>query len=230
MSTATTPQPNRLTKQEILQRMDTLGEQAGKGKDTQVKALLSILEGAYNGELDMMPNKNGTEIDDATFMAERYVKGQAFNTIFDSKAANQRKLISCFRTTIKAGGKTVFGNGEPLATIDRIIMGERNQLRKDPVQRKKLDDAANGFMKICRTLIKADVMPSDNELKQLLYKTERDPLTAEEKLENARDALQSLIQGDKNGQRDNSQKVKDAAKLLTDRLVDIAKGKGKTTP
>jgi hypothetical protein len=64
------------------------------------------------------------------------------------------------------------------------------------------------------------------ELKQLLYKTQADPLTAEEKVERIRDNLQSLIKGDKHGQRDNSQEVRDAFATLNKRLTAIAQKKG----
>lgn len=37
-----------------------LGEQCGKGKDTQVKFLLSCMEGGYYGGVDLTPGKHGT--------------------------------------------------------------------------------------------------------------------------------------------------------------------------
>ncbi len=59
------PTPNRHTLDQLLAKITELGEQAGKGKDTQIKFLLSCVEGGYHGAVDLVSNKHGTEIDDA---------------------------------------------------------------------------------------------------------------------------------------------------------------------
>jgi hypothetical protein len=49
------------------------GAEAGKGKDTQIKFLLKAVEGGYHNALDLAGNKHGTDVDDATKLAETYV-------------------------------------------------------------------------------------------------------------------------------------------------------------
>jgi plasmid stabilization system protein ParE len=217
---------NKHTLQQLLTKAQELGEQAGKGKDTQIKFLLSCVEGGYHGAVDLVPNKHGQEVDDATRLAEAYVKAQGTATVFDHKAANQRKLVSTLRTSIKLGAWPKGGNGEPLQTVDNLI-AHRQKLRKDPTtDKKKLDDAANTFLRYARAQLKRDTLIEGDELHSYCYKPTRDPATAEDRVEALRNAAKNLIDG-KGGIQDNSPKVRQAMQALTDRLVEIAKAKGK---
>jgi hypothetical protein len=223
---ATTPPTNKHTLQQLLDKATELGEQAGRGKDTQIKFLLSCVEGGYHGAVDLVPNKHGTEVDDATKLAEAYTKAQGTATVFDHKAANQRKLISTLRTSIKLGAWPKGGNGEPLQTVDTLI-AYRQKLRKDPTtDKKKLDDAANTLLRYARAQLKRDTLIEGDELKSFCFKPARDPATAEDRVESIRNSLQSLTKGT-GGVQDNSPKVRQALQALTDRLVEIAKSKGK---
>lgn len=220
------PAGNKMTLDDVKAKARDLGEQAGKGKDTQVKFLLSCVEAGYYGTIDVVNGKHGTDRDDATVLAEEYVKAQGTATVFDSKAPNQRKLISCLRTGIKLGAWPKGGNGEPLNTVNQL-MSERQKLRKDPVQMKKLDDAANTLLKYARAQLKRDTLMDATEWKPLLYKPGKDTPTAEEVVEGMRNSLQKLVNGRKDGVQDNSKLVRDALAALNQRMVEIAKGKGK---
>lgn len=222
---------NKLTLDTLMDKAKELGEQAGKGKDTQIKFLLSCMEGGYHNAIDLVPNKHGTDIDDATKLAEAYVKAQGSATVFDAKSMNQRKLISTVRTSTKLGQWPKGGNGEPLATVNNLL-SERAKLRKDPTQAKKLDDAANAFLRFARAQLKRDQLIIDSEFRDFLFKKTKDPSTAEEIVEKLRKDLQKLVSGQAAGgtAQDNSPKVRDAVKALTDRLVEIAKAKGAKQP
>lgn len=216
--------PNKHTLQQLLDKAHELGEQAGKGKDTQIKFLLSCVEGGYHGAVDLVPNKHGTEVDDATKLAEAYVKAQGTATVFDHKAANQRKLVSTLRTSIKLGSWPKGGNGEPLQTVDNLI-AHRQKLRKDPTtDKKKLDDAANTLLRYARAQLKRDTLIEGDELYSYCFKPTKDPATAEDRVEQLRNNVKRLIDG-AGGVQDNSPKVRQAMQALTDRLVEIAKGK-----
>jgi len=220
---------NKHTLQDLLAKAQELGEQAGRGKDTQIKMLLSCVEGGYHGAVDLVANKHGTEVDDATKLAEAYTKAQGTATVFDHKAANQRKLISTFRTSIKLGAWPKGGNGEPLQTVDTLI-AHRQKLRKDPTtDKKKLDDAANTLLRYARAQLKRDTLIEGDELFSFCFKPARDPATAEERVESLRNSLQALAKGS-NGVQDNSAEVRSAVQSLTNRLVAIAKAKGKQQP
>lgn len=221
------PQVNTLTLDKLLERATELGEQSGKGKDTQIKFLLSAMEGGYFNAVDMVPNKHGAERDDATRLAEAYVKAQGTATVFDAKSGNQRKLISTLRTSIKLGQWPKGGNGEPLGTVNNL-MTERQRLRKDPTQAKKLDDAANTFLRFARQQLKRDTLIDPNEFKTFLFKPNKDVLTAEEVLEGIRNSLTKLSKGtNSHGAQDNSKEVRDALAALNQRMVAIAKSKAK---
>ena len=223
-----TPPPaaagNKLTLDVLKLKASELGEQSGKGKDTQVKFLLSCLEGGYHSAIDLAANKHGADRDDATLLAETYVKAQAGNVVFDAKAMNQRKLISTLRTSIKFGQWPKGGNGEPLATVN-ALMTERQKVRKDPALCKKLDDAANTFLRFARAQMKRDQLIEPKEFNDFLFKKTKDPATATEVVETLRNQIKKLIDGDAAGgnAQDNSKLIRDAHRALTDRLVEIAK-------
>lgn len=225
-STGPSPVTNKHTLSQLLDKAKELGEQAGKGKDTQIKFLLSCVEGGYHGAVDLVANKHGTDVDDATKLAEAYVKAQGTATVFDHKAGNQRKLISTLRTSIKLGAWPKGGNGEPLQTVDTLI-AHRQKLRKDPTaDKKKLDDAANTLLRYARAQLKQDTLIEGEELHSFCYKPARDAATAEDTVERLRNSVKALVDGNKNGVQDNSPKVRQAMQALTDRLVEIAKAKG----
>jgi hypothetical protein len=231
------PQPtapvvgNKLDMAALMQKAQELGEQAGKGKDTQVKFLLSACEGGYLNAIDLVPNKHGTEIDDATKLAETYVRAQGTATIFDAKSMNQRKLISTLRTSIKLGQWPKGGSGEPMATVNTLL-AHRQTLRKQPQNAKKLDDAANTLLRYARAQLKKDTLIDGDELKSFVFKKVPEGQNVAEVLEGIRGSLNKLSKGQrKDGLQDNSAEVRDAMAKISARLVAIAKaGQTAATP
>lgn len=221
------PAANTISFADLVQVAKDLGTDAGKGKDTQIKFLLKMVEGGYHGVLDLSGNKHGTDLDDATKLAEEYVRAQSGAVIFDAKAPNQRKLISCLRTGIKLGGWPKGGNGEPLATVNNL-MTMRQQLKRIPAEAKKLDDAANTLLKYARAQLKRDQLIDDAELKEFCYKPGKDLATAEEIIEKMAKQLDKLISGEasSNTAQDNSAEVRAAKDALRKRLAAIAKARG----
>jgi hypothetical protein len=219
-------QTNKPTFEDMLQVAQQLGAEAGKGKDTQIKFLLKAVEGGYHNALELSPNKHGTGVDDATKLAETYVKAQQTATVFDAKAGNQQKLISTIRTSIKLGAWPKGGNGEPLATVNNL-MTIRQNLKKIPSEAKKLDDAANTLMKYARAQLKADRLLDDAQLKEFCFRPGKDDPTVEDIIEKCAKQLDKLVSGEAGGGtlQDNSQLVKDARFALHQRLAAIAKSK-----
>lgn len=219
---------NTITFADLMQSAAELGADAGKGKDTQIKFLLKTVEGGYHNALDLSTNKHGTDIDDATKLAEAYVKAQQGAIIFDAKAPNQRKLISCLRTGIKLGCWPKGGNGEPLATVNNL-MTQRQKLKQIPAEAKKLDDAANTLLKYARAQLKRDGLIPDAELKDFCYKPTAELETAEQILEATVKKLDKLIDGSaaSGTAQDNSVEVRDARQALRKRLTAIATARGK---
>lgn len=224
---ASVPQQNSVSMASLLADAAQLGAEQGKGKDTQVKMLMRVVEGGYHSAADLDQNKHGTGIDDATQLAAAYVKAQGSATQFDAKAPNQRKLISCFRTAIKLGSWPKGGTGQPLGTLNDL-MTMRDKMRKDPQLCKKLDDAANTVMKYARTQIKRDQLMSTDELRGLCFKPDKDLKSAEEIVESIRNQLRALKDGKaaSGTAQDNSKQVEAAIQLMTKRLTDIATARG----
>lgn len=219
----TTPSTNGVSLSDLIAAAAQLGGENGKGRDTQIKMGIMLVEGGYHSGIDLEANKHGTDIDDATKIAEAYVKAQSGAVVFDAKAPNQRKLISTFRTCIKLGMWPKGGNGEPLATVNQMI-SDRQKLRAIPAEAKKLDDAFNALLKYARAQIKADQLLSPAEITSFLYKSINPLKTAEEVVEAQRDALQKLYEGKAaNGTaQDHSPQIKAAIDALTKRLKEIA--------
>ena len=225
------PKPNKITFDDLQQIAKDLGLQAGQGKDTQVKFLLKMVEGGYHAALDTNPNKHGTGIDDATKLAELYVKARQGAVVFDAKADNQRKLISCLRTGIKLGSWPKGGQGEPLATVNNL-MTKRQKLRQNPAEAKKLDDAANTLLKYARAQLKQDQLIQDNELADFCYREQPGLKTAEQILEGMVKQLDKLISGAaaSNTVQDNDPSIVAARHSLRQRLSAIATARGKSQP
>jgi len=217
---------NGLSFADLLQVATDLGTQAGQGRDVQIKFDLKVLEGAFLGALDLDNNKHGTDVDDATKLSSAYVMAQGTATIFDAKAANQRKLISNVRKMVKLGMWPKGGTGEPLGTVNTLI-SLRQGLRKDPANAKKLDDAHNTLMRYATAQLKRDQLITNDELKTFCFKRDPEARTAEEVLESIRKTANNLKVGKVNNcpDLDNSQEVQDIIRLCTKRLVVIGKAK-----
>lgn len=222
--------PNVITHQEVMDMASKLGAEAALGKDTQIKSLLKCLEGGYHNVLDLKKNKHGTDCDDATKYAEAYFKGKNANAIFDAKADNQQKLASTIRTSIKLGATPKFGNGEPIATVNNLMT--MFQKAKSGPDRKRLDDAANVFLKYARAQLKQDTLLTDDQCRELLFRPIKEEATVEAILEAAKKKLEKLIDGSAGGGslQCKSPNVINAKHALSQELAAIAKAKvaGKT--
>lgn len=229
--TATTPPTNGLTLGQLKQIAFDLGGDAGKGKDTQIKFGLKLVEAAYHGTIDLDRNKHGQDIDDATVLCGEYYKGQTGATVFDAKANNQRKLIACARTLTKLGSWPKGGNGEPLATVNNL-MTERMGYRKDPTKAKTLDDAFNTLMRFARTQIRRDQLVDQNELKGFCFRKQPDMMSAEAIVEGMRKTAMNLKAGkcSHGTAQDRAPEIDTIINACTKRLKDIATAKGKTKP
>lgn len=220
------PTSNATTFEQLLAQAKELGEQAGKGKDTQIKFFIASFSSAFQGKIDVDPNKHGDGIDDAFKLAEAYVLAQGSATIFDQKAANQRKARSCVRTAIKLGMWPKGGVGEPQATVNELL-AMRQTFRKNPSNAKLLDDAGNTFLRYARAQIKLDQLIPASELRQFCFKRDHDAADAEAILERIRKTAEELRDGkaSKNTAQDNSPEVLAIINACTKRLSAIAKGK-----
>jgi hypothetical protein len=228
----TNPAPtlsNKITFDNIRADMRELGAQAGQGQDTQIKALLRAVEGGYHNALDLTKDKHGPDIDDATLLAEDYVKARNGSVVFDAKDPNQRKLVSTVRTSIKLGSWPKGGNGEPIATVQNL-MTMRNNLKKIPAEAKKLNDAANTLLNYARTQLKRDTLIEDDELKGFCYKKPQELASAEDIIERCAKQLESLANGKAahGTAQNNGKNVTDAARALRKELASIATARGQS--
>ena len=230
MSTASQPQPtNKMTFADLAAVATELGAKAGEGKDTQIKFMLKAVEGGYHGALDLSVNKHGTDVDDATKLAELYVKAQQGAVVFDAKAPNQRKLVSTVRTSIRLGNWPKGGNGEPIATVNNLI-SMRQKLRQNPAEAKKLDDATNTLMKYARAQLKRDSLIDGDELKSFCYRPGQELSTAEQIIEKTVKTLDKLIDGSasQGTAQNNSNNIRNARQALRQELAAIATARGKS--
>lgn len=220
-------QSNTPTFNDLLQTAITLGEQAGQGKDTQIRFDLKVLEGAYLGVIDLDPNKHGNDRRDGIVLAEAYAKAQNTAVIFDAKAPNQRKLISNVDKMIKLGANPKWGQGEPLATVNALVT-MRQTLRKDPAHAKKLDDAHNMLMRFATAQLKEATLFTGDDLKTFAFKKDPNLREAADILEGVRKMMNNLKVGKVSNcpDLDNSPEVQTIINACTKRLTAIAKAKG----
>lgn len=214
---------NTLSLSDLLSVATILGGQSGQSRDAQIKMLMKTAEGGYYNGINLDANKHGQDIDDATKLAEAYVKAQASSTMFDAKAPNQRKLISLLRTSIRFGQWPHGGTGEPISVMNDFI-SYRQKVKAKPGMSGKLDDAANSFMRFARQQLKRQQVIDNSEFDSFLFKPEHTLATAEEIIEGARKSLQRLKEGKaaKNTASDQSPEIGKAIDALTKRLKEIA--------
>lgn len=219
---------NTITFADLTTIASELGAETGKGRDTQIKMLMKLVEGGYHGAIDLDKSKHGADVDDAQKLAETYVKAQGSATQFDAKAPNQRKLISCFRTCIRLGMWPKGGMGQPLGNMGDL-MTIRAKLRQNPATAKKLDDAANALLKYARAQLKSDQLLDDAQLREFCFRKQNDLRTADEIIEAARKSLRQLYEGraSNNTAQDNSKHIQNAIDSLTKRLKENAGSRGR---
>jgi hypothetical protein len=177
---------------ELKARARQLGEENAKGADTQIKFHLSVFEGAYHGVLDKTKDKHGPGIDDATLLSKEYFEGRNKTVIWDSKAPNQRKLISTARADMR-GGKWE-GDGDVLNMVHKLMSIWQN-MRKVPANSGKMEDAANVLHRTLRVLLKRDAVLEDAELRALCLKESRKPRDLEKFWTDTAEMFQKLKVG-----------------------------------
>ena len=65
MTDAPTTNSNKPTFADTLAKVKDLGEQAGRGVDTQIKFFLAVTESAFLNVIDLDPDKHGKGIDES---------------------------------------------------------------------------------------------------------------------------------------------------------------------
>jgi hypothetical protein len=103
----------------------------------------------------------------------------------------------------------------------------RQKLRQDPLNAKKLDDAANTALRYARAQLKRDQVIDPAELRTFCLKPVSEPTTGEDVIESIRKTAYRLREGKVTNcpDLDNSQEVQDIIRACTKRLVAIAKAK-----
>lgn len=208
----------------LLEESEKLGVITGQGDDVQVKHYLLVTQAAFEAVIDNAKDKHGAGIDDATLIAERYWNARHKNVIFNPKASNQRKTISCLRQCITMGGWSKGGTGEPMGMINRAMTMYKN-LRKVPGNTKRMVDAANYVISIARKLKRSDYILQDEELNDLAFKKDPDITTVEDVLDKTRATLKKLYEGKHTAGACNTENVDKAIKALNKELKVIADSK-----
>lgn len=217
---------NTRTFETLIEDAKVLGAKKGAGADAVPQLYLKVVESAYHGTIDCTVDKHGAGVDDSTKITEAYVKARGSAAVFDSKADNQQTAASKVRAVVRAGGWTKGGSGEPLQTYNNL-MNMRQTLRKDPANAKKLCDAGDAILKLSRTLVKRDTLPSDAELRQFCFKTEPGLKDNAELLVDIRKLATAMKDGkaQHNTVLDNSPEITAIINACSKRLKDIAGGK-----
>ena len=209
---------------ELLEFTRQLATIHGQSEDTQIKHLLGVTQAAFEGVIDNTVDKHGAGVDDATKITETYWAARNKQVIFNPKAGNQRKTISCIRQCIRLGGWSKGGPGEPLGMVN-MAMSEYRTMRKDLNLAKKLMDAANYLIKVAREMKRRDQILDRDELRDMAFKKESDLPTVEDVLDAARHTLKKLHEGKHRAGACSTANVENAIKALNKELKGIADAK-----
>lgn len=186
------PRPNALTLETMLVKAKELGGQEGIAKDVMIKFDLLVLNSAFQGQLDLQPDKHGTGVSDAARLGKAYYEGRNGAVIFDVKAPNQRKLVSNIAKMIKLGTSPHWGVDQPIAIVNDLLVIHK-KLRETPAKGVKVEDAHNALMKMATLQLKRPTaLVSTDELKACCIRPEADPKTTEEKWQALQKAVKKL--------------------------------------
>ena len=211
---------------DLVGKMKELGEQAGKGRDTQIKFGLLVVNAAYDGTIDDVKNKHGKGVDDITKLCSEYARAQATHTMFDAKSASSRVQMAKANTCRKLGAWTRGGPGEPIATVDKLL-AMRDTLRRNPDNAKKLDDAYNTLLRYARFQLKpanvSTLVTDEDLLRSFCFKPINDTKTHEEVLQGIIKTLEDVRAGRaaSGTVQDGCVQVQDAVAGLKARLSEL---------
>jgi len=209
-----------------------LGEQVGYGRDAQIKFGLKLVEAAYDGLIDLSPNGAGPNRDDATARCEAYALGQRNATKFDTRTDSAKVQISKARACIKLGLYTLGGTGEPINTVNKLMM-LRNRMRQDPAMAKRLDDAYGTLLRYARAQVKSKTIIDDDEtLRSFIMKPQKGSKTLAQTLRKLQRDIDNVISGKAaNGTvQDNHELLVEARDNVALRLEEIEPRKRPKAP
>jgi len=209
---------------DLLVESEKLGTLAGQGEDVQVKHLLLVTQAAFECVIDNTKNKHGADRDDATIIAEKYWHARHQNVIFNPKAGNQRKTISCLRQCITMGGWSKGGPSEPMGMLNRAMTMYKN-LRKVPGNTKRMIDPANYVISLARKLKRSDYVLDDSTMNDMAFKKDPDIATVSDVLDKTRATLKKLHDGKHPAGVCSTVHVEKAIKAITEELKSIATDK-----
>lgn len=208
--------------QKLKETFRTLGETVGKAADARVKFLIASADAAYQQQVDLKPNKHGTDRDDAAVCLEGYREGRTKAVVFDVKDPNISKEISCVRAMIKFGGMTKFGPGQPVGTMNDFLSAYA-KARRNPADASRMVDASNALLSFARAHQRRDNVMSDAEMAEYFYQKPILHKNSLQYLQTQRKNLQNLFEGKAvNGNAcDNDPLIEQSIKLLDQRIKAI---------
>lgn len=212
---------------ELVEAVKVFGADQGKGSDAQVKFGLAVIEASFTGVVDLEDNKHGQGRDDATMLTEHYTRSRSGTTVFDTKKNSVQKTISTTRTCIKVGLWSNGGPSEPLEIIQKA-MALRNQARRDPAQAPRLLDGLNFLLNLSRKILKSDTLPTEHEIRGMMFRKDRTLPTAEDLIDGYRKGLLKILTGKAAGEtvHDQSPEIKAAEQALGKWLTAKATARG----
>ncbi len=212
----------------LLATAEEFGTEAGKGKDSQIKLDLKVLESAFLGLIDLDPNKHGQGIRDGMLIGAAYYKAQTGSNHFDHKQPNQRKLTSNIDKCIGVGMNGKWGQGQPIGIVNDML-SMRTKLKE---QGLPVEDAHNTLMRFLTNLKKRDDLPTDAEIEEIVLKKEPVRLDAEDIFERIKKLATGLRAGTIPNcpDQDTSAEIDRIIKNSEKRLKEIAKARAQVEP
>lgn len=206
----------------LLKEAAEAGATVGKGTDSWGQFLLKVGESSFLAVVDLDKDKHGKGVDDAWKLAEAYASAQNKNTIFNTKAPKTQKLASCIRTMTKFGMFSKGGQNEPLGSLNKFV-ATRQDMRKKPEFKDRMDDLPNSLLKYARAQNKRDDLIPATQFQLYILKAEHKIATEADWLSATRKAAQRVKAGT-GGTMIETATADLIIRACGDRLTAIAKG------
>jgi hypothetical protein len=189
------------------------GANAALGKDALPKLGLQLVRAARDGVVDLVKNKHGTGVDDASKLYEEYTK-TAGKALHDHTPDSIKSQVSKMRCFIKAGAHPQAT--DPEGTMDRAVELLAEMAAIDP---KAVKSAYAAYCDVARAIFTSTTDLTDDEIKGAISKNGPADKTLVKELRRAEKILNGIVTGDAGVGRHQTAAMLKALDLVTEERV-----------
>lgn len=217
------PGKNDYRADDFFSKCEEYGKRIAAGEDALPQLYIDVIQGAYDGYLDLQKDKHGQNLDDAMYAYTRAMTSKSGAAVFKGKADSLNSQASRVRSILKVGLWTRGGTGQPIERRNKLV-NVWSKLATEPHAKGRRVSLAEALIKFARVQVKRDAILTDEELQNLCLRPAKADLTLADWIERTCvKPLRDLRNGKANrGQlSDQSEAIRDSLEALVDRVTEL---------